>query len=154
MQRVVYRFMYVNECVRSCVQEHLPFRFTYKHALCVLHRTLHLKSAANIPRMGTVGLWQRVLNVCLVLWCRHVSVCHPRSLSQFIFVAGFFCQCTAIYCESSPPSGLSNCFGFEAGEIDSICAHTRTLTHSDTHANTLDSFGFRAEYKRPMQKGF
>ncbi|XP_078108678.1 nectin-2 isoform X3 [Sander vitreus] len=31
-----------------------------------------------------------------------------------VFVRGFFCQCRAIYCESSPPSGLSNCFGFDA----------------------------------------
>ncbi len=79
-------------------------------------------------------------------------MCHPGSLSQLIFVAGFFCQCTAIYCESSPPSGLSNCFGFEAGEIESTCkrTHRHTLTHGRAHS---DSFGFLAECKRLEHSG-
>lgn len=72
----------------------------------------------------TVGLWQCVLDEAIV----YVRVCHPGSLSQLIFVASFFCQCTAIYCESSPPSGLSNCFGFEAGEMESTYTQRHTPT--------------------------
>lgn len=55
-------------------------------------------------------------------------------LSQFIFVAGVFCQCTAIYRESSPPSGLSNCFGLRLVRWRALTrrhTHTHTLSHTD-----------------------
>lgn len=144
-------------CVCWCMHMHLPHLvWTLKSAaVSPQNKNWHKQILLfNVPVMVTVGIWQRVLGVCLVLWCRHVSVWHPGSLSQFIFVAGFFCQCTAIYCESSPPSGLSNCFGFEAGKIESTytdrLAHYLSHAHTHTHLHTLthfDSFGFLAECK-------
>lgn len=41
-----------------------------------------------------------------------LAPCHSAFLLQASSVNA------AIYCEFSPPSGHSNCFGFEAGEIE------------------------------------
>lgn len=58
-----------------------------------------------------VALWRRISMVCPVLWCAYICVsslatCHSSFLLQASSVNA------AIYCESSPPSGSSNCFGF------------------------------------------
>lgn len=107
---------------------------------------VHQKYPLTSPQNNTIGFcserwpsWRQLCqlpSVCPRCLPGRASVCHLGSSSQLVFVAGFFFsslyQCTTIYCESNPPSGLSNCFGFEVGAIQ------RALTHTHRHTR----FGF------------
>lgn len=132
----VYVWTCLHATVQACMYVHLPHLETNKHP-STSSKTSRWNSAGNMAAASTVGLRRlSLLYLSGALMPSCICACHPGS--QFIFVAGFFCQCTAIYCESCPPSGLSNCFGFGAGKIVSVLPHT----HSEEPPQTLYSWLF------------
>ena len=138
----VYVWVCWLECVHASVCTCLIwFTCITKKNLCIpnkQHNRILLSTTLWWWQLVCGGLWQcpqcfaRCFDAIMYL-CVILAPCHSSFLLQASSVNA------AIYCESSPPSGRSNCFGFEAGEIESTYTHRRTLTLLVFYFNVKDS---------------